>query len=190
MVDTSPIPPRPDLGGALAPPAVGATVTPLAGYGQRIGGYLLDVLVMVPIALVLLSTRWDSVRAVFDYISAHPGQTSIPTSLMSQFQDALRPVALAAAAAWFLYNTAMVAWRGQTIGKIGAHTKVVRSAGDETRGVSVARSAIRAIVPMLGTIIPVLGWLVPIVVYGAMLFTPRRQGLHDLAAGTIVIRPT
>jgi uncharacterized RDD family membrane protein YckC len=187
MVDTSPVPPRPDLGSGWAPPSVG-TSTALAGYGKRIGGYLLDVLVMLPVALVLLSLRWDSVRAVLDYISAHPGQTSLPSNLMSQFQDALRPVAFATAGIWFLYNTAMVAWRGQTLGKMGVHAKVVRAAPGAGTGVGPGRAALRAVVPMLGAIVPVLGWLVPIVVYGAMLFTPRRQGLHDLAAGTIVIR--
>jgi uncharacterized RDD family membrane protein YckC len=187
MADTSSVPPRPDLGGEWAPPPT-ATVAPLAGYGQRVGGYLLDVLVMLPVALVLLSLRWESVRAVFDWISAHPGQTSIPSDLMAQFQDALRPVALATAGAWFVYNTAMVAWRGQTLGKIGAHAKVVRSDPDAAAGVGAGRAALRAVVPMLGAILPVLGWIVPIVVYGAMLFTSRRQGLHDLAAGTIVVR--
>jgi uncharacterized RDD family membrane protein YckC len=187
MVDTSPVPPRPDLGGAWAPPSA-RTTTALASYGQRVGGYLLDVVVVLPLAIVLLSLRWDSLRVVFDYISAHPGQTSIPSTLMSQLQDALRPIAFGTAAAWFAYNTVMVAWRGQTIGKIGAHTKVVRAAPDAEPRVGPGRAAIRAIVPMLGAILPVLGWIVPIVVYGAMLFTPRRQGLHDLAAGTIVVR--
>jgi uncharacterized RDD family membrane protein YckC len=188
MVDTSsPVPPRPDLGAGWTPPST-ATSAPLAGYGQRFGGYLLDVLVMAPVALVLLSLRWGSVRAVFDWISAHPGQTSIPSNLMAQLQDGLRPVALATAGAWFVYNTAMVAWRGQTLGKIGAHAKVVRSAPDASTGVGAGRAAVRAIVPMLGAILPVVGWIVPIMVYGTMLFTPRRQGLHDLAAGTIVLR--
>ncbi len=187
MVDPPPLPPRPDLGGGWAPPSL-ATTTPLASYGQRLAGYVLDVLVMIPVVAILLSFRWDPVRAVFDWISAHPGQTAIPTDLMAQFQDALRPIAIVTAGAWFVYNTAMVSWRGQTLGKIGAHAKVVRSLNDAATRVGAGRAALRAVVPMLGAFLPALGWLVPIVVYGAMLFTPRRQGLHDLAAGTIVVR--
>jgi RDD family. len=190
MDNAPPVPPRPDTAGTWAPPALLPPAASLANFGQRIGGYFLDVLVMLPVIVVLFVWRWHAVRPFFDWISAHQGQTTFPTipsTVTLQFQTALRPISFAIAAIWFGYNAAFVAWRGQTFGKVGAHAKVVRST-DGSR-VGPGRAAVRAVVPMLGTVLPFpLGLLVPLCVYGWMLFTPRRQGLHDLAAGTVVIR--
>jgi uncharacterized RDD family membrane protein YckC len=187
MAAFPPVPPRPDLGDASGTLSAAPATTTLAGFGQRIGGYLLDLLLMLPVAGVLFATRWNTLRALFDWIGAHPGQTTIPRDLMIRFQDALHPVALSFAAIWFVYNTLMVMWRGQTLGKMAARARVVRAVdGNHVGG---GRAALRALVPMLGAVLPTpFGLLVPVVVYGWMLFTPRRQGLHDLAAGSIVIR--
>jgi len=186
----APVPPRPDTAGSWPPPVAAAPAPALAKYGQRLGGYLLDLLIMLPVILVLFISRWSSVRPFFDWISAHQGQTTFPTvppAITLQFQNALRPISIAIEAIWFAYNAVFVAWRGQTFGKMGAHAKVVRST-DGSR-VGPGRAVVRAIVPMVGTVLPFpLGLLVPITVYGWMLFTPKRQGLHDLAAGTVVIR--
>jgi uncharacterized RDD family membrane protein YckC len=190
MQTPPPLPPRPDVAAGWAPAVAAAPSASLAKYGQRLGGYLLDVLVMVPVIAVLFAWRWGAVRPFFDWISAHQGQTvfpTIPSAVSLQFQNALRPIAIALAGTWFAYNAIFVAWRGQTIGKMGAHAKVVR--GTDGSRVTPGRAAIRAAVPMVGTVLPFpFGLLVPLVVYGWMLFTPKRQGLHDLAAGTVVIR--
>lgn len=191
MQSLPPVPPRPDTAGSWPPPILQAAATSsLANYGQRLGGYLLDVLVMLPVIVVLFVSRWSAVRPFFDWISAHQGQStfpSVPSAITLRFQNALRPISIAIEVIWFAYNAILVAWRGQTFGKMGAHAKVVRST-DGSR-VGPGRAAVRAVVPMVGTVLPFpLGLLVPVAVYGWMLFTPRRQGLHDLAAGTVVIR--
>jgi uncharacterized RDD family membrane protein YckC len=191
MQSLPPPPPRPDIAAGWAPPVTAATPSAsLANYGQRLGGYLLDLLVMIPVIALLFVWRWGALHPFFDWISAHQGQSVFPTvppAISLQFQNALRPISFAIEGTWFAYNAIFVAWRGQTFGKMGAHAKVVRSS-DGSR-VSPARAALRAVVPMVGTVLPFpFGLLVPVTVYGWMLFTPKRQGLHDLAAGTVVIR--
>jgi len=180
-----PVPPRPDVTSWYPEPAAPATT--LATPGQRLGGFLLDCLIMVPVIVVLVSLRWSSMRPLIDWISAHPGQTSFPPALITEIQNAFGPVFLGCALAWYLYLTLMVGWRGQTFGKMAAHTKVVRARGGGKAG--FGRAAIRAAIPMLWVVIPSrVAIVIPFVVYGWLLFSERRQGLHDLAAGTVVIR--
>lgn len=84
------------------------------------------------------------------------------------------------------YNTAMIAMRGATVGKRLMKIKVVNRVDGSP--VSWSYSAVRALIPAVAGLIPVIGFALNIAVYVRAFFHPYRQGLHDAAAGTIVVR--
>jgi uncharacterized RDD family membrane protein YckC len=95
-------------------------------------------------------------------------------------------VSVAVVAAGVLYETAMVAWRGQTVGKLALDVVVVRA--DDGARPDLHQAALRALVPAALGAVPVVG---PVLAVGAMAWAlgdPRRQGLHDKGAGTLVVR--
>jgi uncharacterized RDD family membrane protein YckC len=83
-----------------------------------------------------------------------------------------------------VYEAALVAWRGQTLGKMATGVLVQRLDGARP---GMARSTLRAL-PWLLTLVPVV--LLPLLptVYLWALFTRDGRGLHDLLAGTHVVR--
>jgi uncharacterized RDD family membrane protein YckC len=81
----------------------------------------------------------------------------------------------------FVYETTFIALRGQTLGKMAVRIRVVRQHDGATPG--WGPSFVRWLVPVLASIVP-FGALV---VYLWMLWGPRRQGLHDRAARTLVV---
>ena len=85
-----------------------------------------------------------------------------------------------------VYNTVAIAVWGSTIGKRSIGLKVVnRSDGGP---VSWTYASVRALVPTVVQLVPVIGPGLAIVVYLRAIFHPLRQGMHDAAAGTIVVK--
>ncbi len=83
-----------------------------------------------------------------------------------------------------VYETVGV-WRwGRTLGKLVAGTRVVHVLDGGGAGFNAA--LIRALVPAAFGAIPQVGLFLGLGVYLLALFDPRRQGLHDKAAGTLV----
>ena len=97
---------------------------------------------------------------------------------------------------WIAYQTIMVANRGQTFGKMLTRIKIVRYADGEL--LTPAQSAIRVIVPTAPALIAValpdgvgsgVALLEPLIYLSAVIDVLYR-GLHDRAAGSIVLRTT
>lgn len=85
-----------------------------------------------------------------------------------------------------LYNTAFIATTGATLGKRIMKLRVVNRTDGSP--VSWTYAAVRALVPTVAGVVPVIGFALNIAVYVRAIFHPYRQGLHDAAAGTIVVR--
>ena len=85
-----------------------------------------------------------------------------------------------------VYNTAFIATTGATLGKRIMKLKVVNRVDGSP--VALSYAAVRALVPTVAGLIPVIGFALNIAVYVRAIFHPHRQGLHDAAAGTIVVR--
>ena len=114
----------------------------------------------------------------------------VSTSISGDLTDADSGSLLFVTVLWLgvslFYNTAMIAVYGATIGKrIMKLTVVNRSDGS---AVTWTYAAVRALVPTVAGLIPVIGLAANLVVYLRAIFHPLRQGLHDAAAGTIVVR--
>ena len=117
--------------------------------------------------------------------------------IISPFGFALRPSigVWGVIAVTTAYNIVCVGLWGRTIGKRAVGTLVVST--DSNMIPDWRSAAIRGVVPIVDRIVfvflpswdwlGVLGLVWLIAVYGPILRSPTRQGLHDRAAGTVVI---
>lgn len=139
----------------------------LAPIGRRMAALLLDrLLVAMPVLVVLMASGF------------RPGDSLSSRSLLL--------LNLSVTVAALIYETVMVAMLGRTVGKIALGTRVVRLVDGGRPGWSEA--AMRALVPLALGAIPTVGLLLTVMVYSLALWSPLRQGLHDKAAGTLVVR--
>jgi uncharacterized RDD family membrane protein YckC len=77
-------------------------------------------------------------------------------------------------------------WRfGRTVGKWVTRTSVVRVI--DAGAVVLSAAFIRSLVPAAFGVIPGVGLFLGMAVYLWAFVDPRRQGIHDKAAGTLVI---
>ncbi|HVM03439.1 MAG TPA: RDD family protein [Acidimicrobiales bacterium] len=94
-------------------------------------------------------------------------------------------------AAYLAYVVGLTVLRGQTLGKMALGTRVV----DAGTGAlpTLWQASTRTIVPLAGLVVDValgtaaVGAFWVLVVYGWLLVDDRRRGLHDRAAGTVVM---
>ena len=85
-----------------------------------------------------------------------------------------------------VYNIVGIAVYGFTVGKRIVGIKVVnRVDGGRLTWTS---ASVRALIPTAVQLVPVVGPGLSLVVYVRAVFHPLRQGLHDVAAGTIVVK--
>ena len=139
----------------------------LAPLGRRAIGLLLDqILVLLPVALAVALA------------GVRPGAEIS--------EDMVLVLGLALVAVAFVYETVLVALTGRTVGKMATGTRVVRS--DDGEAVGWFGAAQRSVVPLAFSSVPTVGFLLGGLVYALAVVDPRRQGLHDKAAGTLVVR--
>ncbi len=85
----------------------------------------------------------------------------------------------------FLYETPLIATRGQTLGKLLLRVKVV---GIEDGLVPGWNKALRrTILPMAIALVLVVGWIGALLVYASSLWHDLHRGWHDHYAKTLVV---
>jgi len=128
-------------------------------FGQRLGGRLLDGLLLVPVVVVLGLILSGAPLLVMEF---------------------------SVAAAYDIIGTAV--W-GQTVGKHIVGTRVVSTVSDHLQPAQAVTRflAYGGIGFALGLFVPALSLLCAIVVLAPILRPPLHRGLHDLAARTIVV---
>lgn len=173
----SALPPPPGAGpdGGLPPPPlpiVAPTAPTLATLWQRLGARLLDGLIVgTPLIVVLFSTLQD-VDPQF--------------GLSASQEDRITRAVLITSAIGAVYEIVLVALRGQTLGKMIVGIRVVRM--DTGGSVGWGRSTLRWFVPAATARLPGVLSTLQLLIYLWMVWDPNRQGLHDKAAGTVVVR--
>ena len=168
-------PDRPEESGGASrgkpPPtfAQGAAETDLlASIGARIGARLLDGLI-IGLPLTIL---------VFAASDVSEDSKTISTPVWVQ---------LVAAVVSALYEVVLIRTRGQTVGKRVLGIKVVRVTDGALPDWTA--SVVRYVLPVVPVLVPVPGvFLLSIVIYLVAIVHPLRQGWHDRAAGTIVVK--
>lgn len=138
----------------------------LASIGQRIGGALIDglltsMVIVVPMLLGLID--------------------------IDEFEGTLpAPVLLGLFLFGAIYTVVPTAVWGQTLGKIAVGTRVVVEADGALPG--WRRSLVRWALPGFAGRLPVIGLGVSLAIMASLVWDPRRRGLHDRLAGTIVVK--
>lgn len=148
------------------------------------------VVAAVPAGLALSSIRRRAVGAVIDQILVllpvalgaviygyRPGDTVS--------DDALLVLNVSTSVVALIYESLMIGAIGRTVGKLATGTRVVRLADGGPVGWFSAVQ--RALVPVVFSAVPQAGWLLGAIVYAFAFLGPLRQGLHDRAAGTLVV---
>lgn len=137
-----------------------------AGPGKRLGGFVIDLLILTVLGLALIPLTG---------VQLDDPDTLGTTSVFRFANLVLVGV----------YQIGFVATRGQTPGKMAVSTRVVDAATYQLP--SFTGATLRFVVPSAAAFIPVGGGLITMLVYAWLLWDPRRQGLHDKAANTVVI---
>jgi uncharacterized RDD family membrane protein YckC len=155
---------------------------PYAGWGTRVGGYLIDVVIFIPLLVVLyIAFRHTHTLEVHLMVKRKGGHTRRSLSLLSPLITAVAFVAYAT----ILYGGV----RGQTVGMMAVGVRVVRDGTHDALGYGRAfwRALAEQFLRILGTVTIILGliWLLDMLF---PLWDSKKQTLHDKIVGTVVIR--
>lgn len=138
----------------------------LASIGQRVGGALVDGLLVSMVVVVPLLLGLVDVDSL---------ETSLPA-----------PILLGLFCFGAIYTVVPTALWGQTPGKIAVGTRVVVEEDGSRPG--WRRAVLRWALPGVAGRLPYVGLWVGLAVMASLVWDPRRRGLHDRLAGTIVVR--
>jgi uncharacterized RDD family membrane protein YckC len=149
----------------------------LAGYGQRLGGWLIDWLILLvvcgAISAVTHSFHYSHVTTDLNGFAANNRsfRWGMPGALLS-------PLIVVA------YGTLMCgSGRAQTLGMMVTKTKAVKVSTGDPIGYAAALG--RALFEWLLAVIFFLPWVLDVLF---PLWDPKKQTLHDKVSGTMVIR--
>ncbi|MCW5737248.1 MAG: RDD family protein [Enhydrobacter sp.] len=159
-------PPPPPVWDAR-PPAPG-TPTGYGGFWLRVVAYIIDG--------IILNIGLGVVGAILgvSLIPVDPAQMD-PADAMSEmgtFQ------AIALVASWLYFALMESSARGATVGKMAVGLRVVDENGQR---ISFARATGRFFAKFISALILLIGYLM-------VAFTDRKRGLHDIMAGTLVVK--
>ncbi len=184
-------------------PYAGPPTTPdgaeLAGWGVRLGAYLLDCLILVPFYVLASVPFWGRIGEVFDdYLDevSRSFDTNGPAPSATELQSDLAHVFLALGLLWFAinlcYHVGFLMWKQATPGKLMLGLRVRRRdvPGPMPLGTVLLRWLTQFGPSILGSV-PYVGYLSS--VYSLLdglwpLWDSKRQALHDKAARTNVVR--
>ncbi len=139
----------------------------LASFGRRIAGIVVDQIVITA-----------PIFAAFYALGFAP-KDAITDGRAVWFTVSLTTLGL-------VYETVGI-WRwGRTLGKLLVRTRAVSVV--DGGGLGFVRSFQRSLVPTTLSAIPQIGPMLGIGVYVYAFFDPLRQGVHDKAAGSIVVQ--
>ena len=168
-----------------------------ASFWRRVGGYLLDGLIVgVPVLILFFVLFWSN---FVDYVNsasatARNGQTVVVTPTTFLPAGALIAYLIIGSAVNYLYFGFLVHSWGRTVGQAAVGVRVVPEE-DLSARLPLGRATLRSTifwVPGLFSVVPVLGslvGLVPLVSYIMVAADSRKQGLHDKLGKALVVRP-
>ena len=151
----------------------------LAGAGARLGARILDLIIMA-VGYLILAMIGLAAALGADFGEDGSGEEAALSI------GALFVAAILLGLVGILYEVTLIALKGQTLGKMAARIKVVRADNGQAPG--WGKSFGRWIIPVALGFIPVVGWVLALLVYISLLWDKVRQGWHDKAAGTLVIK--
>ena len=185
----APVPSAPPMPAASREPfRPVAAVAPMAEEASRwlrlpaamVDGFL-KVLCYLPITIPLVRA------AMAEALRGEQRTFTEISALTNEIVSANLPHALPGFGLLVLVQFGLLAWRGQSVGKLLLGLRIVRVTDDSPPGV-VRAFLLRGTLPFMVEQIPLVG-LVFWTVDSCFIFREDRRCLHDLVAGTRVIRP-
>lgn len=167
-----------DVPSSVSPPG-------LASIGRRIVARLIDSAMFAIPAGAYAATQFPRILRIVE-------RNPTPEQASAELGPEMMRFFLVIAVAQALYEVLLTAAWGQTLGKRIMRIRVVRIPGGTIPGwnTSLVRWAVHGL-PGFFRSVPVIGGLAGVFSILAMfwaIWDPRRQGLHDKAASTLVIR--
>jgi len=137
------------------------------GFWKRLGAYIIDWIILALITVVLMILF----GLFLAYLGKNPDNESamLGFSLMMDLMTLLLP--------WFYYATMESSSKQATFGKSLLGMKVTDLNGER---ISFLRSSVRYFSKILSILIFFIGFIM-------IAFTAKKQGLHDMIAGTLVV---
>jgi uncharacterized RDD family membrane protein YckC len=159
-------------------PTSGSSAAPaglsLASIGARAGAWIIDEIIVYLPALIVM---YLVMRSRIDVGSSFPSEEELQEAMPAWLPFV--PIGFR-----LVYDAVLVAWLGRTVGMMALRIRVQSAGGDR---LAWWQAGIRAMVPALAQTVPVFGTFARIGVYLSASFDERRRGLHDRAAGSLVV---
>jgi uncharacterized RDD family membrane protein YckC len=172
---------------------------PLAGWWQRVGAYLIDLLILTPLVVIL---GWPWIREIGSAygdlveksITAAESGGTLPdqTDLLTELFVPFLLLTLVGLLVNLVYNAGFLKWKAATPGKlaIGLRVRLRETPGPMSWGTVLLRWAGQNWYAAFG-FVPVLGSLLglyPLIDVLWPLWDDKKQALHDKVAKTNVVR--
>jgi uncharacterized RDD family membrane protein YckC len=165
---------------APLPQTTAVALEDYAGFWKRLAAFILDYIVLyIPGKLIGMMFGAGAAEAVMRQAQlASPGDPQVAFAAMAQYLDAVWPAFLLSAVVTWLYFAFLESstWQA-TVGKLALGIRVTDLHGER---ISLPRALGRYPAKMLSFLILYIGVLM-------VAWTPRKQGLHDMIAGTLVL---
>jgi uncharacterized RDD family membrane protein YckC len=177
-------PPAPDRYAPppLQPPQASVGVFDYASFWQRFGAWVIDLIVLM-IPSMIATYFLGGVEAYKHFLEQMQAGSDMSAALR-EYSTATESSQVASLVITFLYYAFFEASKWQaTPGKLALRLRVTDIHGQR---LTIGRAAARNIVRLAGLIFG----LIPVICYLAVAWTQRKQGLHDLMAGTLVLNGT
>ena len=185
-----------------SPPASGSSSAPdqsheLSTRLARLGARVIDGLVFMAftVALLFVLHLVDVKPMPFDELSDSDTADEFFEHLQD-YSESIQSVGFWLAAMGAVYEIAFIALKGQTPGKMAARIKVVRAndlfqpewGRPPTWGSSFGRWAVPFALGLPAWFVPYVGEALVLLCYLSLTWDRDRQGWHDKAAGTFVVK--
>ncbi len=142
-----------------------------ASFETRLVAFVLDAIVLFSVLALFFVVAFLQILLRSDFGEVDPPDSAfyLAAIILLVYFFAFLP----------LYFVVLLAWRGQTVGKMAMDIKVVRSDG---RPVGLGTAILRLIGYMLSTVLLFVGFLM-------IAFDGQRRAFHDRLADTLVVEP-
>ena len=126
---------------------------------------------------------------MYELIKAAQAGKSYPGEIPLELLNSLTTAGIAVMVMGVLYRVLLIAGFGATVGKMALRIHVTRIADSSVRTPGFARALARTLADELsGYFGGILFFLPTLINYLMPLFTEKKQTLHDMMAGTIVVK--
>ena len=165
-----------------------------ASWGARVAARVLDELILaIPSYLLIelltpgLYERFEA--WMYELVRAAQAGKSYPSEVPMELLNSFMTAGIAVMVLGVLYRVLLIAGFGATLGKMVMRIRVTRTDDPSARTPGFVRALARTLVDeLIGYFGAALLFLPTLLNYLMPLFTEKKQTLHDMMAGTIVVK--